>query len=271
MIETQEEELKFGSERGLFWIDPHADRTVAQGDRLGSHKNIDFLRLKDVALHIVNPRPGMTLFDMGCASGAEMVYCGLQGATVYGQDLDPEHVAVANRKLRHLGISGEARVGDVRRLDFSDNMFDVVLSSDFHEHIDALGQVAALSEARRVLKPGGFMFIKTPNLSYLRLSRNFKRLRAMSRLKSPRGFVIPHSPGTWDPQHIGLSTRADLSGVLSKAGFLNWEFFYAPLRRFGHIQAIEILSVEVPVVRDRLCEDLFCRAWKPIALSHFPD
>jgi len=261
----------FGSERGLFWCESDADRAAGQKDRSGTWKNIDFLRLKDFALHIVDPKPGMTILDLGCSSGSQMVYCGLQGAEVYGQDLDPERVAAANSKLSHFDINGEARAGDVCKLDFPDSMFNVVLSSDFHEHLYRRQQVEALTEARRVLKPGGFLFIKTPNLNYLRLSLNFKRLRALTKLQDPRGFIIPHTPGTADPEHVGLSTRSDVTGVLRDAGFLNSQFFYAPLRRFQRFPAVEILSTEVPFVRDRLCEDVFCQAWKPIALSHFPD
>ena len=55
------------------------------------------------------------------------------------------------------------------------------------------------------------------------------------------------------------------------AGFQNYNFFYAPLRRFGFNYVMEILSTEIPVARDFFCEDLLVRAYKPIALSHFPD
>lgn len=266
-----EDEIDFGAERGLFWVQEGADRVGHEAKQVRTWKNVDFLRLKDFALHIVNPRPGLTVLDLGCANGSQMVQCGLQGAAVYGQDLNPKSVASANAKLRHFSITGLAKVGDVSELAFDDSSFDVVLSSDFHEHLDRPAQVATLSEVRRVLKPGGFLFVKTPNLNYLRLSRNFKRLRALSRFKSPQGFVIPHSPGTADPQHVGLSTRADLSSVLEESLFLNWEFFYAPLRRFRRVRSIELMSTEVPYLRDHLCEDLFCRAWKPIHSSHFPE
>ena len=70
---------------------------------------------------------------------------------------------------------------------------------------------------------------------------------------------------------MGLTTRWELSDCLGQAGFLNYRFFYAPLRRFGRSPVVEILSTEIPLTRDVLCEDVFCVALKPIALSHFPD
>ena len=247
-----------------------SDRVDGNRSASGWRKNVDFLRLRDVGLHRLNPQPGQVILDVGCADGATMVYCGLQGATVYGQDLDPEMVSKSNSLLARFDVKGEARCGDAAQLKFPDNYFDGVISSDFFEHITDEVKVRVLREVLRVLKPGRIFVIKTPNLSYLKLSLRFKQIRGLGRLQDPRKFIIPHTPGTDDPQHIGLNSRWQLSRSLSEAGFLNFRFFYAPLRRFGHSAIVEVLSTEVPIIRDVLCEDLFCLAWKPIVLSHFP-
>lgn len=241
----------------------------------GVWKNVDFLRLRDFALHLLDPRPGKSILDIGCAEGATMVYCGLQGATVYGQDWDRDLVAEANRQLDRYGITGEARIGDARDLSsFGDNTFDGVIASDFVEHFTDDDKVRILREAARVLKPGGVIVLKTPNLAYLRLSLLFKRVRAMLRFENPFRIVIPHTEPSADgghPQHIGLCTRWRLARCLERAGLMNYALFYPPLRRFGHSALVEILSTEIPVLRDWLSEDLMVRAYKPIALSHFPD
>ena len=258
-----------GALRGYFY--------VMQGDVRGDDiatgvwKNTDFLRLKDFALHLVNLEPGKRVLDVGCHDGAMMVYCGLQGATVYGQDLDAHHVAAANEALQRFSIEGEARCGDATELLFPDNHFDSVIANDFFEHITDDVKVRVLRELARVLKPGGVAVIRTPNLAYLRLSLLYKRLRAILRLRNPFRLVIPHTPGTSDPEHIGLTTRRGLTRCLVAAGFDNYQFFYPPLRRFGVSTLIEVFSTEVPLARDLLCEDVVCKAFKPIALSHFPD
>lgn len=236
-----------------------------------SWKNLDYLRLKDKLIHLLNPRASEKILDAGCADGAMMVYCGLQGAAVYGQDIDPKQVAEANRYLRKFGIQGEARCGDARQLQFPDNYFDGAISGDFMEHVDGATKVAILKEIRRCLKPGAPLVIKTPNLNYFRLSLFYKRCQAIVRLRNPTNYRIPHTPGTDDPQHIGLTTGWKLVRSLLAAGFLNYERHYAPLRRFGNHAIIEWLSIDVWGVRDWLCEDLFIRTWKPIVLSHFPD
>lgn len=257
--------------RGYFYILPEAEVRGGSRQAVGVWKNLDFLRLRDRALHALSPQPGKVILDVGCADGASMVYCGLQGATVYGQDLSEKDVASANKTLKHYGIAGEARCGDAVDLAFPDNHFDGAISSDFFEHITDDIKVKVLREILRVLKPGAPLVIKTPNLSYLTLSLYYKRLRAVVRLRNPFNIVIPQTPGTDNPEHAGLTTRWRLTRNLIEAGFLNYQFFYAPLRRFGQSGVIDLLSSEIPVVRDLLCEDVFCKALKPITLSHFPD
>jgi 2-polyprenyl-3-methyl-5-hydroxy-6-metoxy-1,4-benzoquinol methylase len=234
-------------------------------------KNIDFLRLRDVALQLADPRQGRRILDVGCANGPTMIYCALQGAEVYGQDLDPQMIAEANEQLRRHGLKGEAVVGDATALTFPKDFFDAVISSDFVEHIDEPAKIKMFKEALRVLKPGGVLITKTPNLAYLQASLFYKRLNAIKRFQNPMRLRIAHTAGTENPHHIGLTTRWGLTRCLVAAGFLNYEFVYAPLRRFGASASVDILSAEVPLVRDMLCEDLFCRATKPIVLSHFPD
>jgi hypothetical protein len=43
------------------------------------------------------------------------------------------------------------------------------------------------------------------------------------------------------------------------------------LRRFGRRPVVDVLSTEVPGVRDFLSEDLFCVAHKPIHTAWFPE
>lgn len=256
--------------RGYFTVNT-ADRRATAIEITGVQRNVDFLRLRDVALHLLNPRPGMRILDVGCANGPTMIYCGLQGAEVYGQDLCDQAVSDANAQLKRFAIPGRACVGDATKLTFESASFDAVISSDFVEHITDAQKVAMFREARRVLKPGGKLVTKTPNLRYLRASLWYKRVRALARGQDPRGFLIANTEGTADPQHIGLTDRRGLSACLDEAGFLNHRFYYAPLRRFGANELVEVLSTEVPVLRDTLCEDLFCVAYKPIVMSHFPD
>jgi SAM-dependent methyltransferase len=258
-------ELDWGSERCLF-------RDVA-GDRKGEewqgawHQNLEELRMKDAAMLVLDPRPGMRVLDIGSADGAQMVYCGLMGAASYGQDIDEVAVAVANEKLERLGIEGKAVLGDCTDIRFDDSTFDGVISSDFHEHLTEVQQEQVLAEVWRVLRPAGRFVIKTPNLTYLRISLTYKRIRELARGRNPMKLMIPHTPGTDDPQHVGLITRESLNRQLQEAGFKHVRFFHEP-PRFGGRLATSI-ATEIPILRDWVNESLLCVATKGIAGSYF--
>ena len=146
-----------GALRGYFYTVPADER--GEHTPTGVWKNTDFLHLRDFALYLADLAPGRRVLDVGCFTGAMMVYCGLQGAEVYGQDLDAEHVAAANEALRRFGLTGEARCGDAVQLLFPDNHFDTVIAADFFEHItdDTKGSSRnKLAKHARVAYPGRY-------------------------------------------------------------------------------------------------------------------
>jgi len=53
--------------------------------------------------------------------------------------------------------------GDVTKLEFPDNYFDMAFFGEIFEHVYDLPRV--LIEIKRVLKPGGFLSLSTPNLA----------------------------------------------------------------------------------------------------------
>ncbi len=77
-------------------------------------------------------------------------------------DLDPNFAqAPCNQKLNVDFICGDAT-----QLPFADASFDVVTMFDVLEHIP--DDTAAIAEALRVLKPGGYLLISTPDKSIWR-------------------------------------------------------------------------------------------------------
>jgi hypothetical protein len=153
----------------------------------------------------------------------------------------------------------------------SPNYFDAVISSDFFEHITLEVKVAAFKTIYTVSTLGRPLVVKTPNLCCLRLSLFCRRTRALFGFRNPSKIVIPHTLGTDDPQHIGLTTRWEPGRLLQATGFLRHEIHHARLRRFGSSPLVEVLSTAVPVFRDWLSEDVVCVAHKPVTLAHSPD
>ena len=184
------------------------------------------IRHKDFVLHLLNVKKEEKILDVGCEAGAMMVYAGLLGAEVYGVDICPESVEKANKYLSKYSVKGKAVVGDARKINFPDNYFDKVISSDFIEHLSAKNNIQVLKEIKRVLKPGGVIVLKTPNLTYLKFSRLLQDVKENLAIQNPFSVIIPHTTGD-NHQHIGLLTKGRSIKIIRAAKFLNLKFFYS--------------------------------------------
>ena len=96
------------------------------------------------------------LLDVGCATGVfldEARRAGFQGT---GLDLMPSAVDYARNRL---GV--DVRLGLLKEMRFAGEQFDVVTLFQIIEHVaDPVGLV---TEAARVLKPGGILVVTTPD------------------------------------------------------------------------------------------------------------
>ncbi|MBP1152821.1 SAM-dependent methyltransferase [Methylocaldum sp. RMAD-M] len=97
------------------------------------------------------------VLDVGCGNGYFLQIAKLIGRHVTGIDVDS--AAVENAKK--LGV--DAFEGSLYRMPFENDSFDVVTMNHVIEHLH--DPLAALGEIRRILKPGGMLWIGTPNLN----------------------------------------------------------------------------------------------------------
>ncbi len=109
---------------------------------------------------------GGRVLDFGCGEGqvvraARELELDVMGADVFYGGSD------ARRVVEAAGLLG-TRIRDIRagKLEFPDAAFDLVVSNQVFEHIEALGP--ALDEVARVLKPGGLLVCLFPTLEVLR-------------------------------------------------------------------------------------------------------
>ena len=109
-------------------------------------------------------QPGMSLLDAGCGGGRNLVYFLRNGFKVYGVDQSATAIVQAKSlatELLNAIESDQFRVENVERMSFSNETFDVVLSSAvLHFANDEEHWQAMVSEMWRVLKPGGILFAR---------------------------------------------------------------------------------------------------------------
>ncbi|HEU5158656.1 MAG TPA: class I SAM-dependent methyltransferase [Streptosporangiaceae bacterium] len=98
---------------------------------------------------------GRRILDVGCGAGPLMAALRDQGAIVAGFDRSAEMLKLARRRL---GDDADLRVADLSSpLPFPDGTFDDAIASLVLHYLEDWGP--ALTELRRVLKPGGRLIV----------------------------------------------------------------------------------------------------------------
>jgi ubiquinone/menaquinone biosynthesis C-methylase UbiE len=77
--------------------------------------------------------------------------------SLIGVELSPRMLAIARRRARELGIEADLRPGDAQNLPFPDASFDTVVATLALCTIPDYRR--AVTEAARVLRPGGFLLL----------------------------------------------------------------------------------------------------------------
>lgn len=106
---------------------------------------------------------GLRILEVACGRGGFSNDLAHAGACVTGCDFSFVAVSVAEKKVQ-AAISRPPVTflqGDAQNLPFADDSFDLVISCETIEHVPDAPK--ALREMRRVSRPGGKLFLTTPN------------------------------------------------------------------------------------------------------------
>jgi SAM-dependent methyltransferase len=149
----------------------------------------------DVAFRYVT---GDVIVDVGCGEGItlEKLLKTFPGKNIRGVDAEAENIEICTaHKLPVIA-------GDVYQLPFEDDIVDCILFSEVIEHLDQPER--ALSEIRRVLRPGGRVIIIFPNDFMFKISRIMT------------GMI---KEAFYDPGHVKQWTPGTIRKSLGSLGF----------------------------------------------------
>ena len=141
-------------------------------------------QIRDV-LNYVAPGP---LLDIGCSLGYTLRAAQELGMASTGLEYDPGVAAFCRSK----GYTVE--VGSMIAMPFADSAFQIVVMKHVLEHTP--DPRAALREVRRVLRPGGGLFIAVPFGGYHRAVRNPARHKFYQPSDPDTGHAIYYTPET---------------------------------------------------------------------------
>jgi|ERR1700722_11387284 len=100
------------------------------------------------------------VLDAACGSGYGSMMLAEKAKSVMGVDVSAHAIDFAKKQYKKDGLTFQV-VDFNKKFPLADNLFDVIVSFETIEHL--YGQDNMLSEFRRVLKPGGTLFISTPD------------------------------------------------------------------------------------------------------------
>lgn len=97
--------------------------------------------------------------DLGCGTGTHSIYLAQHGFEVVGVDFSPKAIELAHQKARGIPGAIEFRVGDVTRLDFLHDTFDLVLDVGCFHGLNAADKARYASEVARLTHPRSTLLV----------------------------------------------------------------------------------------------------------------
>jgi len=185
---------------------------------LGSKIRNDMLR------DFLAPGAGDQIVDLGCGSGRALLWNKDWGATTVGIDISPFFAAEALTGIDLL-------LGDLRKLPFADATFTKAYSLDVLEHLSPDALRGMLTEAARVLAPGGALFVYSHVRKNAPIAIGLRWINGLARQLERLGLIDMRQERLRKSDHLNpLRDVPELEHVARESGFRIARIrFYTPI------------------------------------------
>ena len=99
------------------------------------------------------------LLDFGCGLGRHAVFFAKQGFQVSAFDLSEDGIGHLEQWAQREGLQIRLHTADMLNLPYEDASFDCIFAYHVISHTDTQGMKTILQQIRRILKPGGEIYL----------------------------------------------------------------------------------------------------------------
>lgn len=165
---------------------------------------LNLIIAESIKIFMIDNHLGKVL-DVGCGTGKLVQFLNDAGFSAVGCDLHEEAIKIAKQKSEKSTFVKASAT----KLPFKKNSFDLLTSISLVEHLTQKEIKMFLSEAYRIVRPNGYIFLVTPNFN------------------SPMRFLFGKKWfGYSDPTHITFLTPRSLGKFLQLHGFFDRKFWF---------------------------------------------
>jgi SAM-dependent methyltransferase len=145
-------------DRERWWQSENWDKWA--GHYISEYPRGQFI-LRTLGRYAPDFRPqGARVLDVGCGDAGVLIAFAEAGAACAGMEPDARSLERGRVRAEEHGVRVDLRQGFAEALPFPDAAFDLVVLDNVLEHVQ--DREKTLAEIRRVLRPGGLLYLVTP-------------------------------------------------------------------------------------------------------------